>query len=150
MTKDLDLFFEDYTVVMNHLQPDGENGSWNGCMFETYGQDLAFVSEHPNSKIWTIVDGDFDSINIIPGFHFVNREGYLITKEDCKDETIDYVDFNDIHFEDWVTIELFEYLKDNEVIDYDAEFEDWMNERTDMLDRCAEFREEQINSFLNK
>lgn len=56
--------------------PFGDKG-WNGTMFETYGEDLAFVSRVPDNQVWTWVDGD-EGTWIISGFHWVNRIGYFV------------------------------------------------------------------------
>jgi hypothetical protein len=147
MTKEMDDFFEKYELVPNHID---ENASWDGKMFETFAEQLDFVrSQHPNN-IWTIVDIDYDGMAIIPGYHLVNREGYLITKEPWDDEDVEYVEYFDICFDDWDTIDLFEYLFDNNWIPDDSEFEDWKHDRTGMLDLCKGYREEQIVTFMNK
>ena len=71
-------FDENFNPIENHID---QNAGWNGCMFETYGEELEFVKKQPNNTVWTIVTGDDDSMSYISGFHFVNRIGYLITKE---------------------------------------------------------------------
>ena len=144
MTKDLDLFFEDYTVVMNHLQPDGENGSWNGCLFETYGEELDFVKNTKEGFVWTLVEVDYDGMAIIPGFHWVNRMGYFISKEEWKDEDVEYVEYEDLHFEDMTDLDLMEYIGDNEVLRHG----DDISSRKELITLCEDFREEQINHFF--
>ena len=146
MTKDLDLFFEDYTVVMNHLQPDGENGSWNGCLFETYGEELDFVKNTKEGFVWTLVEVDYDGMAIIPGFHWVNRMGYFISKEEWKDEDVEYVEYEDLHFEDMTDLDLMEYIEDNSLLPDDGVTRSWK----ELVTLCEDFRREQVNSFLNK
>ena len=76
-----DEFDKRYLLVTNHINP---NASWAfgdgpGCLFETYGEELAFVrSQNPNT-IWTLVDGDDGNQYVITGYHLVNRIGYLIS-----------------------------------------------------------------------
>ena len=76
-----DEFDEQYPLVTNHINP---NASWAfgdgpGCLFETSGEELAFVrSQNPNT-IWTLVDGDDGNQYVISGYHLVNRIGYLIS-----------------------------------------------------------------------
>jgi hypothetical protein len=77
-------FYENFTPVENHLD---NNASWDNCMFETYGEEEDYVREQDNNNIWTIVEGDNDTMFIESGFHIVNRMGYLITKEKWGEET---------------------------------------------------------------
>ena len=70
-----------YPLVQNHLNP---NASWTyddgpGCLFETYGEEVAFVRLQDPRTIWTLVDGEDDDMYVISGFHFVNRIGYLLS-----------------------------------------------------------------------
>jgi len=76
-----DEFDTQYPLVINHLNP---NASWTfgdgpGCLFETYGQELAFVRSQNPRTIWTLVDGDDGSQFLLSGFHIVNRIGYLVS-----------------------------------------------------------------------
>ena len=48
---------------------------------------------------------------------------------------------SETNFEDWLTCELFDYLKVIDVISEDEEFEDWKFDRTDMLKLCKENEE---------
>ena len=75
-----DEFDARYPLVPNHLNP---NASWGfadsgGCLFETYGEELAFVRQQDPRYVWTFVDGDDDQY-VVSGMHFVNRIGYLIS-----------------------------------------------------------------------
>jgi len=76
-----DEFDTRYPLVVNHLNP---NASWTfgdgpGCLFETYGQELAFVRSQNPRTIWTFVDGDDGNQYVLSGYHLVNRIGYLIS-----------------------------------------------------------------------
>ena len=76
-----DEFDTRYPLVANHLNP---NASWGfgdrpGCLFETYGQELAFVRSQDPRTIWTLVDGDDSNQYVLSGYHLVNRIGYLIS-----------------------------------------------------------------------
>ena len=76
-----DEFDTRYPLVINHLNP---NASWifgdgPGCLFETYGQELAFVSSQNPRTIRTLVDGDDGNQYVLSGCHLVNRIGYLIS-----------------------------------------------------------------------
>jgi hypothetical protein len=74
-----DEFVAQYPLLTNHLNP---NASWTvndnrGCLFETYGQELEFVRQQDPHTVWTLLDGD--DVEILSGFHYVNRIGYLVS-----------------------------------------------------------------------
>jgi hypothetical protein len=76
-----DEFDARYPLRRNHLNP---HASWafdddGGCLFETYGEELAFVRQQDPHTIWTFVDGDDGDQYVVSGFHFVNRIGYLLS-----------------------------------------------------------------------
>jgi len=71
-----DKFFEHFSPIKNHLVEDAPHG---GCMFETYGQELDFVLAQPINTVWTVVEGDNDTMWYCKGWLRVNRLGYLIT-----------------------------------------------------------------------
>ena len=75
-----DEFEKLYPLIENHLNPSAgwSVGNGRGCLFETFGDELEFVTSQDPSKVWTLVDYDEGSC-IISGFHFVNRVGYLIS-----------------------------------------------------------------------
>ena len=64
--------------------------SFGGCMYETYGEEVDYVKQQPNKRIWTIIDEE-DKLYIIAGYHFVNRLGYLVTDEEWSDENETYL-----------------------------------------------------------
>jgi hypothetical protein len=69
-----DDFLARFKPVANHIDP---NSSFDGCMFETFGEELAHVRTRDRNLVWTLLDSDGQS-RIESGFHFVNRIGYLI------------------------------------------------------------------------
>ena len=76
-----DEFDATYSLLPNHLNP---NASWSygegsGCLFETYGEELAFVRSQDPRTIWTLMDGDDGDQYLVSGYHYVNRIGYLIS-----------------------------------------------------------------------
>ena len=86
-------FDEQFTLVENHLD---NNASWNGAMFETYGEELDYVrmkAQNANN-VWTIIEGDNDTMFIVSGVHLVNRIGYLITNEEWEEETEVEIEFD--------------------------------------------------------
>jgi hypothetical protein len=81
-----DQFDEQFTLVENHID---NNASWGGAMFETFGEELDYVrmKAQKGNNVWTIIEGDEDSMFIVSGVHLVNRIGYLITREEWEGET---------------------------------------------------------------
>ena len=79
-------FEEQFTLVENHLD---DNASFDGAMFETYGEELEYVRMKAQNtrSVWTIVEGDDDTMYYSSGMRFVNRIGYLITREEWEGET---------------------------------------------------------------
>jgi hypothetical protein len=82
-----DQFDNQYRLLTNHLNP---HASWaygedRGCLYETYGEELAFVRTQDPRTVWTLVDGDDNDQYLLSGFHFVNRIGYLISCEPVPD-----------------------------------------------------------------
>lgn len=52
----------------------------------------AEVQDQELAHVWTIVTGDDnESAYAMPGFHIVNREGYVVTARPWTDETLDAV-----------------------------------------------------------
>ena len=79
-------FEEQFTLVENHLD---DNASWSGAMFETYGEELEYVQmkARKGNNVWTLVEGDDDTMYISNGMRLVNRMGYFITREEWEGET---------------------------------------------------------------
>jgi hypothetical protein len=81
---DFDTWCETYKPIKNHIDKDS---SFNGEMFETYGDEVAFVKQQDPSYIWMYGDGDDGGSYIWSGWHFVNRIGYFITSVPCPPDT---------------------------------------------------------------
>lgn len=73
-----DEFITTYKPRKNHLDP---YASFDGYLFETFGHDLDFVLSQNLTNIWTVIEGDNDTLYLESGFHVVNRLGYFITQE---------------------------------------------------------------------
>jgi len=71
-------FYQHFTPIANDLDT---KASWNGCMYETYGAELFYVKRYDERYVWTIIEGDEGQWYLIPGYHFINRIGYIITKQ---------------------------------------------------------------------
>ena len=98
-------FGKQYELQINHIerakQPssigDTEICSFNGHMYETYGEELDYVMEMAKqNRVLTIIEGDEVVLNddgeddsvwyITSGFHYVNRIGYLVTEQPLNGE----------------------------------------------------------------
>lgn len=82
-----DEFYEQFHPVKNHLV---EDAPFDGCMFETFGEELDYIhSLKTNNKsykhVWTILEDD-GKLYYSSGYHFINRMGYLVTKEEWNDD----------------------------------------------------------------
>lgn len=77
-----DEWIETYKPKTNHLD---SNASWNGTMFETYGEEIEFVKSTPDNFVWTLLDVDGESI-ITNGQSWVNRMGYFVCEVPWNDD----------------------------------------------------------------
>lgn len=82
-------FDTQYPLRTNHLNPAASwaYGEGGGCLFETYGEELAFVREQDPRTVWTFIDGDEGDQYVLSGFHLVNRIGYLISTVPVPERT---------------------------------------------------------------
>lgn len=72
-------FDRDFQLLQNHLNDDA---SWGGTLFETYGDEVEFVkSMISQNRVMTVYDSDNGRVAVTPGFHLVNRIGYLVTEK---------------------------------------------------------------------
>ncbi len=93
----------DYQPIENHIEP---NSSFEGHMFETYGEELDFVLSHDIHNIWTYIDGDSGNPLIVNGYSLVNRIGYFITEIPWADEdeiNVSLVDYDEEDFLEMLT-----------------------------------------------
>jgi hypothetical protein len=85
----IELTFEEwcdtYKPIPNHLD---DSASFDGIMFETYGEEVAFVKAQDPNRIWMFGDGDDGGLYIWSGWGFVNRIGYFVTEVPCPDDVI--------------------------------------------------------------
>lgn len=73
---DIEDWADTFKPITNHLS---NNASWDGIMFETYGDELDFVLKSDESKVWTYMDGEEGGTILCAGYHLANRIGYFIT-----------------------------------------------------------------------
>jgi hypothetical protein len=77
-------WFNTYKPIKNHIEG---TSSFDGHMFETYGDEVEFVKTQPLENIWMYGDGDDGGTYVWNGWGFVNRIGYFITEVPCPPET---------------------------------------------------------------
>ena len=84
-----DQFGEQYPLVPNHINRNATwaNAQGKGCLFETYGEELEFIKRQNRNRVWTILDGDDGDMYVASGFHFVNRVGYLLSRDTVPPDT---------------------------------------------------------------
>jgi hypothetical protein len=78
-----------YKPIYNHIDNNAsfQDESGQGIMFETYGDEVAFVKSQSPDKIWMYGSGDDGATYIWNGWGFVNRLGYFITEVPCPPNT---------------------------------------------------------------
>lgn len=85
-------FYDEYCPQKNHLD---DNASFNGCMYETYGDEIKHVRDtaRVGNRVWTIIEDDEGHLWLTLGIRFVNRFGFLVTEKavvgDCEDIRLD-------------------------------------------------------------
>ena len=77
-------WFNTYKPIKNNLV---ESSSFDGHMFETYGEEVDFVKAQDENRIWMLGDGDDGGMYIWSGWGFVNRIGYFVTEVPFPDNT---------------------------------------------------------------
>lgn len=68
---------EKFHFITNHIDT---NASFDGLMFETYGEEVEFVKAQPENHVWMYGDGDDGGSYVWSGWGFVNRIGYFISE----------------------------------------------------------------------
>lgn len=78
-----DKWIETYKPQQNHID---DNASFNGWMFETYGEEIEYVFNlaKTTNRVWTIIEGDDDTLFYSSGFHYVNRLGFIVTEKEYE------------------------------------------------------------------
>ena len=133
-------FEEKYKPIKN---PFLEDTPYSGYFFETYGKELEFLKTKNELQIWTLISGDYETDWIIPGYHFVDRQGYFITtnpwnKEEeftlevdvnehfTREEAIkyckDFFDSNSIYIPTEVILKIYQEENDSEITVGEAKY----------------------------
>lgn len=80
-----DNFDEVFKPQQNHLD---DNASFDGCMYETFGEEVDYVFNlaKTTNRVWTIIEGDNDTLFYVTGFHYVNRLGFIVCEVEYTEE----------------------------------------------------------------
>jgi len=85
---DFDSWFDQFQPIKNNFN---DGAPYEQTMFETYGNELAFVIRAAKTNpqtVWTLVEsGESDSLFLLNGFCYVNRIGYFITAKPYAEQT---------------------------------------------------------------
>jgi hypothetical protein len=87
-----------FTQFKPIINPLGRRASFDGTMYETYGDQVELVRRTVPSQIWTLKtteDGDTEYISA--GWSTVNRIGYFMTENSWVDRDIEVVIDADEH-----------------------------------------------------
>ena len=76
---------EQFKFIPNNYD---EYSSFDGLMFETYGDEVEFVKSCSPDKIWMYGEGDDGGLYIWSGWGFVNRIGYFISEKPVPADTV--------------------------------------------------------------
>jgi hypothetical protein len=75
---------EQFHFILNSYD---ENASFDGLMYETYGDEYEFIKSYDPTKIWMYGDGDDGGTFIWSGWGFVNRIGYFVSEKPVPENT---------------------------------------------------------------
>jgi len=140
-------FFNKYNIEYNQVlqkelskQEDNDQTTiedlapFEGCMYETYGEEFERVKEvlaKSPKKIWTLIDNNNGWFGIVAGFYIVNRVGYLISENEWSDENEEYVIQDDNEFNCWFdnlpASEKIKIIKDANITDMRGIMETWVD-----------------------
>jgi hypothetical protein len=97
-----DEFDDRYPLVPNHINRSAgwAIGDGGGCLFETFGEEFAFIRRQDPCKVWTLVDGEDGDMYVVSGLHFVNRVGYLLSTIPVPEQVFIQVHLPMAHDED--------------------------------------------------
>ena len=75
---------EQFKFMVNNYD---EYSSFDGLMFETYGDEVEYVKSQPENRIWMYGDGDDGGPYIWSGGGVVNRSGSFISEKPVPPDT---------------------------------------------------------------
>jgi hypothetical protein len=82
-------FDNQYTFLPNHITPSSSwaCGKRNYGLFETYGEEFDYVRHYDPKNVWTLIDGNDGNLYAISGLYYINRLGYLLSREQVTSNT---------------------------------------------------------------
>ena len=94
-----DEFYAQFNCIKNHFHKNPEDCSFDGCFFETYGQEVDYINNiqrmqqnckteaelKSRKQIWTVIEAE-GKMFYVSGYHYVNRFGYILTEELVPDD----------------------------------------------------------------
>lgn len=94
-----DTFEDIFKPQINHFErakakpsiKDEDLCGFSGCLYETYGEDIDYVFNlaKTTKRIWTIVEGENDTLFYRTGFRIVNRLGFLVCEKEYRENQKD-------------------------------------------------------------
>jgi hypothetical protein len=76
--------------------------SGGSSLFETFGEDYDAVAAADPMTVWTVVEGDeTENQYLLPGFHFVNRIGYVLAEKPITQEELDSGEWGEVLWVDY-------------------------------------------------
>lgn len=79
--QDFDVFADKYSPKFKGI---------DHIFYQIHGKDLEYIMSQPSNYIWTLLEGDTGKLYICPGYHLVNRQGYLLTERPWEEGQRDY------------------------------------------------------------
>ncbi len=74
-----------------------KDNSGGSSFFETFGEDFEAVTAADPMTVWTIVEGDeTENQYLLPGFHHVNRIGYVLSEQPITQAELDSGEWNEV------------------------------------------------------
>lgn len=85
ISMDMQEWEDTYNPMSNHID---FKASWNGALYETYGEEEKFIYEVDPRHVWTYMDGDDGGTYLVSGRSFINRIGYIVTAKPWDEDDI--------------------------------------------------------------
>jgi hypothetical protein len=78
------------------------DNSGGSTFFETFGEDFEAVTAADPLTVWSIVEGDeTENQYLLPGFHHVNRIGYVLAEQPITQAELDSGEWNEVLWVDY-------------------------------------------------
>jgi hypothetical protein len=78
------------------------DNSGGSTFFETFGEDFEAVTAADPLTVWSIVEGDeTENQYLLPGFHHVNRIGYVLSEQPITQAELDSGEWNEVLWVDY-------------------------------------------------